>query len=611
MCGIAGAMFVGPCAPWSRAVQRIVDDQLRRGPDVQAVELIGCEGGGTVLGHDRLSIIDLSDAGNQPMWDAGRRFCLSYNGELYNYLELRGELAALGHVFHTRSDSEVLIEAFRRWGTEAFERFNGMFAFGILDTRDGLLTLCRDRYGVKPLYFHVRANGVCFGSTGTAIAKVMGLEPDLSYVARGLHYLLYEDEGDTSQYLGLQSLAPGHCVQVRVDGERVSAETRRWYALEERVALRREALAGLSPRTLQEMLLETLRDAVAVRTRSDVPIGVSLSGGLDSSSVAALLSERHEQVVGFSFGHPDRRESEGPLVAQLARKTGIEVEYVWPDPDTIVEAYQRTLEAQDSPFAGGSVVAQNLVFQAAHRRGIKVMLGGQGGDEVLMGYRKFHALHLQESVRERRWGSAVGAGVGLARLVGAELPRLGVYLRARRRYLGIGGEGTILRLPEPAVLHLGMDPGLALWKRQMLDVTRFSLPTLLRYEDRNSMGSSVESRLPFLDYRVVELGLALPTSLKVRHGYGKWILRRAMRGKIPDSIRLLRSKRGFDVNEKDWIARGLGQWLRGQLEERAAEVSRWLAPGTRISEAFSDASLCTAPARITEAVTLLWLARRS
>jgi asparagine synthase (glutamine-hydrolysing) len=142
-------------------------------------------------------------------------------------------------------------------------------------------------------------------------------------------------------------------------------------------------------------------------------------------------------------------------------------------------------------------------------------------------------------------------------------------------------------------------------------VTRFSLPTLLRYEDRNSMGSSVESRLPFLDYRLVELGLALPTSLKVRHGYGKWILRRAMRGKIPDSIRLLRSKRGFDVNEKEWIAHGLGTWIRARLEEHASDVARWLAPGTCISEAFSDASLGAMPVRLTEAVSLLWLARRS
>lgn len=597
MCGIAGALVRADAPDPSGLVEAIVESQRARGPDHQAVERVEGRRVAAILGHDRLSIIDLSNAANQPLWDRTGRYGLVFNGEIYNYVELREELSARGHRFTTESDSEVILEAFKAWGPEAVPRFNGMFAFALYDRAEETLFLFRDRFGVKPLYYHRGAHALFFASTPGELARRLRLAPDLIYAARGLRYWVYEADDERTPYEGLVALPPGTGLKVGPD---LAVTPWRYYDLESRVALATEAIAGYSERQLVAIVADQLDDAVRLRLRADVPLGVSLSGGLDSSSVAALVTRRHDETIGFTFGHPGARGSEGPQVARLAKHAGIEVEYVWPEPKQVVDAFWKTLAAQGAPFPSGSLVAQFLVFEAVKHRGIKVLLGGQGGDEAFCGYHKYQVIRLRRLLREGPRGEALGAAAAMLPLLLSELRGLGPYMRALRRYMPGGAVPSALRLPEPPPFELG--GGL---DRQALDITRFSLPTLLRYEDRNSLGNGVESRLPYLDYRLVELGLALPEGLKLRGGYGKWVMREAVGAKVPGEIRWARFKRGFDVPLGRWVSAGLGESLRARLHQ--LPVAQHLAPGASIDVAFSDARLAGRSPAFAEAVTLAWL----
>jgi asparagine synthase (glutamine-hydrolysing) len=290
--------------------------------------------------------------------------------------------------------------------------------------------------------------------------------------------------------------------------------------------------------------------------------------------------------------------------------SGITPNYIWPSPDDGIAAFWQTLEAQDAPFPGLSIVAQYLVFQAAHAQGMKVLLGGQGADEVLMGYRKFQVMLLVDALRRRDARAALRFGLSAGLMLVAEARTASVYLRQRQRYLSPRGLSTQLRLP-PAELDLAYDASEPVWRRQVRDVKRLSLPTLLRYEDRNSMGNSLETRLPFLDYRFVELALALPNRVKVGSGYGKHVLRGAMRGRVPARIRGARYKRGFDTPQRTWLRAGLGPSIRDGLYSNMDSVSRWLPPDHDVEQTYSDDQLARNPSALGEATSLLWLAARS
>jgi asparagine synthase (glutamine-hydrolysing) len=611
MCGIAGAYSLGGFARTEPIVRNIVTTQHRRGPDHQAIESIRGAQTHVVVGHNRLSIIDLTPLANQPMWDNGHRYCLVYNGEIYNYLELKAELSALGHRFFSRSDSEVILEAFKEWGLDALGRFNGMFAFALYDSEDEMMWLVRDRFGVKPLFYYSNEDTVFFASTGTAIAECERLEPNLDYVARGLVYNIYEDDTEISPYQGLKSLRPGHCLQLRpTPSGKPAVRLHSYYDLESRVRRLREAVVDQSPSELTRMVTERLTDAVAIRLRSDVPMGISLSGGLDSATLAGLLAQRHDDITGFTFGSAEEPASEGPVVEAMSKRSPMGIHFVWPRPAEFIDAFWEALEAQDAPFPGPSIVAQYLVFKAASTHGVKVLLGGQGGDELFMGYRKFQLFHFLELARRKRYLDAIEAAVGLFSVLLTEYTKILDYVGHLERYRGGRRQTGPLRLPAPSPVAMGYDPAEPLWERQLQDVTRYSLPTLLRYEDRNSMGNSVESRLPFLDYRLVELALALPTALKIRRGYGKWIVRQAATGMVLDRIRLARYKRPFDVHLRRWIEQGLGESVRVRLHGNASRLQGFLAPGANINEAWADAQLVGRPAALAEAVALIWLGDR-
>ena len=494
-----------------------------------------------VLDANRLSIIDLTPEANQPMWDVEGRYCLVYNGEIYNYVELRKELIDLGHSFSTRSDSEVILESFKEWGVRAAEHLNGMFAFALFDSIESCVYLYRDRFGVKPLYYFVDRGKLYFASTCEVIARHLRLEPNLEYLARGLRTWVY-DYGELSPFTGLKALKPGHYLKVRTTQVGVlQADLEAYYRLDEKVAALTDSLARKPAADLIGLVADLLEDAVDIRFRADVPVGMSLSGGLDSSMIAALsASGDHGDITGFTFGRPEDRRTEGALAQQMGKQTGIKVRFVSPEMPEIIDSYFKTLEAQGAPFASASGIGQYLVFKTVREAGVKVLLGGQGGDEIFMGYRKFFVFHLRRLLQLRRISDALAFTLSLAPLLAAEIRSASTYWRLRHRYTQDSGVDTVLKLPEAGCEYMGYDPTNPLWMRQVHDVTHVSLPTLLRYEDRNSMGNSVESRLPFLDYRLVEVAVALPAAIKLRNGFGKWSVREVAGVKVPQSIRTAR-----------------------------------------------------------------------
>jgi asparagine synthase (glutamine-hydrolysing) len=608
MCGIVG--FIGPPHSERRArafVHATLEAQHARGPDSRGICRIAMRDSVVVLGHNRLSIIDLSNAAHQPMTDGSGRCTITFNGEIYNYLELKSELECLGAQFRTHSDTEVILESYKYWGRQFVDRLNGMFSLAIIDEDKQSLLLARDRFGVKPLFFVARGTMFAFASSARALALQFDCAPCLQYVIRGATYGVFEDGHGGSAFEGVSSLRPGTVRNVSLGRHGLSTHHCRYYDLREAAANRIGELIGKTSSQIRDQLDHTLQDAVALRLRADVPVAVSLSGGLDSSLVASEAARQHGGITGFCYGSPDAEKSEGPLVARFAPFANVEPRFIWPalDRQSVCEAFDSALRAQEAPFGSTSIVAQHLVFRDVRACGFKVLLGGQGGDEAFLGYRKWAAFAVIDAWRRRLPGRLLSAFINLVLMAQAEVRQTRGYWHDRHRFFG----SAILPVfggPVPPV-KLGMPNDEALSDRQIRDILELSLPTLLRFEDRNSMGNSVESRLPFLDYRVVEYGVALPLAMKLNRGFGKWCLREITSDRLPREIHASRLKRGFDVAQ-DWLGAGLGAYLRLRISEAAPKLQHLLRPDVDLRHRFCDDGLRTSTRCFAEAVGIVWLA---
>jgi asparagine synthase (glutamine-hydrolysing) len=607
MCGISGAVQpLEVAVDHVPLIEKIVEDQHSRGPDNAAIQGIASSALRAVFGHNRLAIIDLTANANQPMWDPSGALCLIYNGEIYNYVELRDELRALGHRFRSESDSEVILEAYRAWGDAAFQRFNGPFAFALFDVNADRVLLVRDRFGVKPLFYSMTKDRVVFASTAAACGQVLGLAPSAAYIARGLAHGIYDDDA-LAPFTGLAAVPSGGVVSITSDTGRIRITQKPFYDLHERVGTMIEELADEPVGLLIDRLKFLIDDAINIRFRADVPVAISHSVGLDSTSIAARANRNQGAVVGFTFGDPMDRRDEGATVRDFTTTEGIPVNFVSPSDADVSAAFVRTVRAQGAPFNSASVIAQFLLYEHVAQAGVRVLMGGQGGDETLMGYRKFQLFQITDAIAHRQYGSAFNLVPGLMKMLLAELPQARTYAKTLYRYR----EGSITPALLPATVGPSPHPlkgSERLWERQVRDVMSTSLPSLLRYEDRNSMAHSVESRLPFLDYRLVELAIALPTSMKIRDGYGKWVLREAMRDQVPQAIRGARNKRGFDVPYARWIGHGLGHAIRDALRERRSEIEARTSKRLDEDSAFSDRRLLGSPTAFPEATALVWIA---
>ena len=581
MCGIAGIFHVESSKPVDpERVRRMTDAIAHRGPDGSGVWTAP----GIGLGHRRLSIIDLG-GGAQPMLSEDEGLVLSFNGEIYNFLELRKELEALGHAFRTNSDSEVIIEAYRRWGPECVARLHGMFAFALYDQPKRQLLLARDRLGVKPLFHASLADGsIIFGSELKALLAHPALrrEPDLAAVDDYLAFGYVPDH--TSIVASVEKLPAGH-YWLLTQGKPPPPPIRYW-------DLDFSTRARGSEAELQEELLRLMRQAVLSRMVADVPLGAFLSGGVDSSSVVALMAEASRvPVKTCSIGFDVEALDESEYATRIAKRF-------------LTEHRSRTVASDDfgladtlahhfdEPFADASALPTYRVCEMA-REHVTVALSGDGADEALAGYRR-HVFHhgeerarrlLPQSIRGPLFGLLGGlypradwaprplrakatllslarsGEEGYAEAVGVTGPaqRRTLYARKMKQALGdYCGEQHMHRLMANAPARSGLDAA------QYADMKLWLPGDILTKLDRTSMAVGLEAREPLLDHRLLEFAASLPENVRVRRGQGKWLMKRTMERYLPQDI-LYRPKMGFVTP--------IAQWFRGPLASAARELS--------------------------------------
>lgn len=608
MCGISGALFIDKreYPAMRHCVNSIVIDQNDRGPDANSVEVIEERDCGIIFGHNRLKIVDLSAEANQPMWDHTKKVCIVFNGEIYNYIELKQELKNLGASFFTNSDTEVMLEAYKRWGIQAVNKFNGMFAFALYDVEKRSLFIVRDRFGVKPLFYYCSSKHLLFASSSNIIAKHESLNTNFKYLSRGIQYSLYESD-DISPYESLSQLLPGSYLEINTAAGSIDYKVIAYYDLRNAVEQKQNSIQSYSANDFYGEFDDLLTSAVDLRFRADVPVGISLSAGLDSSSITSYaLKKDRGNLVGFSFGDPENSESEGPLAKKIATKLGLTVHYINPSINEIWNAFLQTVLAHDAPVAGGSIIAGYLVYQKAKSEEFRVLLGGQGADEILAGYDKYRLFYLKNLLHKREYSTATKYFGSIIPILVLKSKDIGFYWKWRKRWLNQNGIDSILnfRLDE---MFLDSNKDEPIWMRQVQDIYHASLPTLLRCDDRNSMGNSVECRAPFLDYRIVEYSLALPESYKLQQGYTKWVLRHCTEGKLPDEVRLNKYKWGFNVPYNRWIREGLGKKIRFVLKHNYSLINTYIKNNISIEENFSDEEMIKRPTSCAEVSSLLWI----
>jgi asparagine synthase (glutamine-hydrolysing) len=564
MCGLAGVIAVSE-VDCRLALERAQQIQAHRGPDGTG-SLVQRVGNWSVgLGHQRLAIIDLSSTGSQPMTVDDGKHWLVFNGEAYNYLEVRPEVTAQGAHFDGTSDSEVLLRALSLWGKAALPKFNGMWAFAWLDLQRQRLVLCRDRLGVKPLYLYVREGRVYFASELKTILEMSGERHRLNHQVVGEYALqsLLETSEETF-FEGIVKVAPGSTVEFDLAAPTLTPRVESYWSLNPT-----ESSASLDEAAAQ--VRELLIDAVRLRLRSDVPVGVLLSGGVDSSSLAACM----QGVLGkganlnlLSAVSDGGRFDESPFIDRMSEHLGLVPHKVRLDMDSrsALELLEKVCWYNDEPVGSFSNAAHFLLMKRARELGITVILSGQGADEIFCGYKKFVGFYIQRLLRERRWLSAGKTMLAYLRR-GTVLNQFSID--EAKRYLPRLRSAESQSVAGPALagyrfVPIGLQDGQSIRCRQVLDLKRLSVPVLTHYEDRMSMAWGREVRTPFLDYRVVEAALALPTNFKLAHGWTKYVLRKAMEPLLPPAIAWRRDKQSF-VNPQ-------GEWLKNELRSTVEDV---------------------------------------
>lgn len=561
MCGIAGIFQTEEHQRIQSELDTMLSIQSHRGPDGVGTSINALGGGLLGLGHRRLSIIDLSTSAGQPMHSTCGRYTLIFNGEIYNYQELRVELEQKHQrQFRTSSDTEVILEALITWGTTAFGRFNGMWGIAFLDRTQCELVLSRDRFGVKPVYVFAQSGRLVFASEIKGILAVARRRFAID-VQTAYRYLAYNSLDATTRtfFSGIEQLPQGHyqiCHFVGGAAE-LLPPVRYWDFAPEDPGLYRDE------DTLAKHLRELLQDAVSLRLRSDVPLGLLLSGGIDSSCIAALMMRLRGDTppTALAMVSDVAEFSEERFIDIVAREVGIPTRKVrmQGDPAEALRLLSEVTYHNDEPVGTFSNVAQYLLMAEAKRAGITVILSGQGADEILCGYRKYTGFYAQSLLRQGRLVEAASLLNGF-RCNGTVVTQF--HLADAKRYLprwlhrsAPPPFGQVLRagaVPQ----SMGLGPG-TLNDRQRADLYHYSVPMLTHYEDRMSMAHGCETRLPFLDYRVVNLLIQAPPNLKLAYGWTKYVLRKAMAPMVPRDIIWRKDKQGFLNPERTWLAHEL------------------------------------------------------
>ncbi len=592
MCGICGVVNVAPHGEVDRLLlQRMRDTMAHRGPDDEGLMIAGNIG----FGHRRLSIIDLS-GGRQPMANDDATVWVVYNGEIYNFREVRADLEARGFAFRTKSDTEVIIRSYEAWGESCVERFRGMFAFAIWDSRRTQLLLARDRVGIKPLYYTLSNGRLLFASEIKAILQWPGVERAMDPIALGHYLRLRYVPGPRTMFRGIVKLQPGHLLILR-DGK---ATVRQYWD----VPLEAEPIPEADAVDRFRALLE---ECVRIHLVSDVPLGTFLSGGIDSTTITSLMAAMVPDTIRtFSIGYPvgaGKDEREFARIAATQLRT-IHREFLL-EPDRFWDFLPHLVWFMDEPVADPAAVPLYFLSRFA-RESVTVALSGEGADEILAGYGIYAKMLGLERFRRLPGLSRLRpfvSGRKLSRYLGwATQPLEDCY----RGVSAVFGDGEGERLLSPgltanddtdfAASYFQRTKGLDPLRRMLyLDLKVWLPDDLLVKADRMTMATSLELRVPFLDHELVEWTWRLPSQLKLTGGKGKHLLRKAMSGIVPNVI-LDRPKQGFFIPVRQWFQRRLGDAARQLLLEESQgslfdlrEVGRLIARHDRGDEDLSDA----------------------
>lgn len=567
MCGISGIIsrISSPDAP-SR-VRKMTAALAHRGPDGEGR---WSNLNGTVhLGHRRLAILDTSEKGQQP-FSYLNRYQIVHNGEIYNYIELRDQLIKQGYNFQTGTDTEVIIAAYDKYGSACLQQFDGMFAFAIWDEQEGNLFAARDRMGEKPFYYYWDENSVelLFGSEPKAIkAAGIALEKDpareLLFLGTGLTDPAHK--GNT-YYRKLMQLPAGHFLTYLPFEKSEGLRLHQWWSLE------KEPERQESPEQLIKTLDQLLGDAIQKRMRSDLPVGTSLSGGIDSSTIAAMLhrllpTHTASHFKTFTAGFTGFEKDESKKAADLAATLGW-AHYIWEGTTgPTADELKQLLGQHEEPIGSASVWVQYKLYELARANGVSVLLDGQGADELFGGYTRYLHWYLQELLDSFRWRlffreknllaknypSLQWGWKNIPAAFLSELTAQQLQEKARKKieqhpYLSTEFIASYLNdtIIEKPIVHTLND-------LLSYDCTSNGLPELLRYADRNSMAHGVEVRLPFLQHELVEWSFQLPATMKIKEGFTKWVLRKQASNFLPASIAWQKDKTGMEPPQKKWM----------------------------------------------------------
>ncbi len=575
MCGIAGVYNTTGREPELATLRKMAGLIGHRGPDGERFYIEG----GVGLAHRHLRIIDLSDAAMQPMSNSAGTLQLIFNGEIYNYIELRAELQASGHNFRTRSDTEVMLHAYERWGVDCLHRFNGMFAFALWDSSRHRLFVARDRLGVKPLYYHWNGSAFVFASEIKALFAHTDV-PRTPNITAATQYLnsMYTT-GEQTWFAGVKRLLPGHFMLVDSGGPRIT----QWWDIPGD-----EDAPGARPaRYYVAKTRHLLEDSVRLRMRSDVPLGAHLSGGIDSSAVVALLSKRlaplGQSVRTFSGAFAEGEQYDERRYIHAVRDL-YKTEHAETVPYSTIlpDLMDRLVWHMDEPAAGPGIILQWAVCELTRNAGVKVINGGQGGDEAWGGYLGYIPSYLQtllaQSRRDPKLLLSLASNSG--RLLASNYLRESLFRALANRKLGRSRPSSMLPL-WAGELFRDNAGDVARSRTDFIDTEaqtrrtplaqalywdlKWYLPALLQVEDRTSMAFSLESRAPLLDYRLIEHAATVPSLLKMKGLTTKYILRRAVKDMLPAAVYARTDKMGMPTPIALWFRVDLRSWVEERL----------------------------------------------
>jgi asparagine synthase (glutamine-hydrolysing) len=549
MCGISGIINKCGKAVNENEIKKMNDLISHRGPDDEGFYFKN----NFAFGHRRLAILDLSKDGYQPMHFLDK-YVITYNGEIYNYLEIKEKLLKDGYIFHSNTDTEVILASYDKWGEECVNKFNGMWAFAIYDKRKNIIFCSRDRFGIKPFYYTEVGDKFIFGSEIKQLLEFY----DERYVNKKIlmDYLVigYEDHTNETFFENIFKLEQSHNLVYNLKTN--SFEIKRYYDL------KKEEIK-LDENSSIETYKARLIDAITLRLRSDVKVGTCLSGGLDSSSIAAIASNIYNTKANDRFTAIHAKLSqkscdESMFAKEVANNCNLDLSIIDPTQDEFINFINEVIYTQEEPFGGPSIFMQYFVMKKAKEIGCKVMLDGQGGDETLVGYERYYPAYLM-SLSFFDFIKGFFYSSKNSKLTKKELFAYFIYFtKSTIRIKRLKNKNKFIKkeyfdLASFDVLEKNANSYLNLFELQHEEIFHTQMPHLLRYEDKNSMRHSIETRLPFIDFRVVETAVSINNKYKIKDGWTKYILRKTVDKILPNSIVWRTNKFGFEAPAKSWI----------------------------------------------------------